>query len=1196
MKNVLLKDFIREIKKSKGRFLSIFFIVLLGAALFSGIRSAGGDMKYSADVFFDDVKMMDIRVLSTLGLTDEDISDISEVEGVERVIGGYASEALVTTATDEYSIKIIGETYDINLPTIYEGRDIASPSECLIDDVFFETAGYKIGDTIALIPGTDEPLSDSLKQTEFKIVGTASLPYYLDLTRGTGSIGDGQLSGFILIQPEVFDTDVFTEAYVSVEGAEKLSSYSDEYTDLCAAVSKRIEEISDKATVRRYNEIMEDSKEAISDGEKEIADAEKKLADAKKELDDAETELVDGKKELDEAEKKLADAKKELDEALILIEENSQKLSDAKRQLDEGFARIEASKAELAENEEKLILGQRQLDEKRAELNEAYASIAAGRAEIAAAYAELDAKSAEIAAGYAQIEEQQALIEETRAVLEDLKAKRLEVAAAYAGVLAMLETDPDNPELLAKAAALKESLDVLDASITKTEEGIAAGEAAIAEAKARLDAGAAEISAAKEILAQKETELDAAYAQADEGAAAIAAAQQQIDEGFSELEAGKETLNSSEAELNAGKAEYDEGVSRFEDGRLEYENGLSEYGDGVKKHNDGLAEYNDGLKKWQDGKAEYDDSIDEALEKIDEAKAELEDAKTKLVKLEIPKWYVLDRDKIQSVASFGIDAERMDSLGNVFPVLFFIVAALVSLTAMTRMVEEQRQQTVTLKALGYDNSVIAGKYVSYALLATLTGAVCGVIIGEIIFPYVIMWAYIDTLYVGVPRFFTPPNFLQGFLAVIISAACTGFAAYAACRVQLNSCAAQLMRPEAPKSGKKVFLENISFIWSRLSFTYKATIRNLFRYKKRFIMTIIGIGGCMGLMLVGFGIRDSITVVAQNQYIDIFRQEASVTIDPQADKEHIDALYHMIENYDGIYDTMEVMQQSVTLKANGTERSAILYVPETLYNFDDFVRFRDRISKEIYEFPETGCVLSEKTADMLNVKAGDTITVQKGDTEPEHEIRVSLIVENYVQHYIFMNAVQYGKTFGEEPEINYIYMKYNDTSDEYQKTLGMTLLDNESCSGISYTTDLEDMILDMLKALDIVIWVLIFTAALLAFVVLFNLNSISMMERRRELATLKVLGFYDPEVAMYVYRENIILTIIGIAAGVFIGKFLHRFTILTVEVDLMMFGREITVPSYVICAVISFAFSVIINLIMYRSFKKIDMIESLKSVE
>ena len=353
---------------------------------------------------------------------------------------------------------------------------------------------------------------------------------------------------------------------------------------------------------------------------------------------------------------------------------------------------------------------------------------------------------------------------------------------------------------------------------------------------------------------------------------------------------------------------------------------------------------------------------------------------------------------------------------------------------------------------------------------------------------------------------------------------------------------------------------------------------------------------MGLMLVGFGIKDSITVVAKNQYIEIFKQDASVTIDTSADESDIASLNKTIDNYDGITDSLDVVQQTVTLNANDTNREAILYVPQTLDDISDFVRFRDRVTKENYDFPENGCVLSEKTATMLGVSVGDTITIQKSETDTKYEETVSLIVENYVQHYIFMSSDEYQKIFDESPDYNYVYIKYNDNSDDYQKTLGKTLLANDACTGVSYTTSLEDTITDMLQALDVIIWVLIITAAMLAFVVLYNLNSISMMERKRELATLKVLGFYDTEVAMYVYRENIILTLIGIVAGLFIGKLLHQFTILTVEVDLMMFGRNITMSSYIICSVIAFCFSLIINLIMYRHFKHIDMIESLKSVE
>ena len=966
MNNGLFKDFIREIRGNMGRFMSIFFIVMLGAAFFAGIRSAGGDMRYTSDAYYDKTDMMDIRVLSTLGLTDKDINDISNVDQVECVVGGHTKEALVSSGEDQHAIKVIAETDNINKLTLKEGREPQNENECVIDTHLVTLMGYKIGDKIKLSSGDDAPLSDDLSVTEFEIVGTGYLPYYLDVERGTGSIGDGSIDGFIITCPDVFTSDIYTEAYVKVKGAKELNTYTDEYDKLVEETADKIEDISDEAGERRYQEIYTEANDKITDGEQKVADAENELNNAKKELDD-------------------------------------------------GKARLDAAKAELETGEKQY------------------------------------------------------------------------------------------------------------------EEGLA-----------------------------------------------------QYNSGYAQYQEGLKTFNE-------GKEQYEEGLTQYNSGKAEYDASVTEYEDGLQK-------YNDGYKEWEDGKKEYDDSYDEAVQKIDDAKAELQDARDELAGLEKAKWYVLDRDKISSCVSYGMDADRMDSLGNVFPVIFFLVAALVSLTAMTRMVEEQRQQIGTLKALGYSGLSIAGKYIGYAMLATVGGAVIGVIIGEIALPTVIISSYC-MLYIGLPEYHIPADIMQGSLAIILSVLCTGIATIAACYKKIKDKPAELMRPEPPKSGRRIFLEHIGFIWKRLNFTQKSTLRNLFRYKKRFIMTIIGIGGCMALMLVGFGIRDSITVVAQNQYIEIFKQSATVGVDTSADESKLESLENRIKDYSDVTETLDVCELSVTLNANNTDRTAYLFVPKEADKISDFVRFRDRVSKKEYDLPKEGVTLSEKTATMLGVSVGDEITVKKSEDSEGAKVRVESIIENYVQHYAFISEDTYNRLFGEAPEYNYIYVKFDLNDDAgYEKQFGTDMMAETACTGVSFTSDLEDTITEMLKTLDLVIWVLIFSAALLAFVVLYNLNSINMTERKRELATLKVLGFYDTEVAMYVYRENIILTLIGIVVGAVLGSILHLFTILTVEVDLMMFGRVISPMSYAICAAITFAFSLIVNMVMYYNFKKINMVESLKSVE
>lgn len=1273
MKHVLGKEFLREILRNKGRFLSIFFIVMLGAAFFSGIRSAGGDMKATADRYYDDTKMMDIRVLSTLGLTEDDVADIAALEETDLVLGGYSMDVLLREHENEVAVKLIGDNKQVNQCMLEDGREIQKRNECIVDARFMKNKGYSIGDTLKIFSGTDTPLEDSLKEDTFTIVGYGNLPHYMDLTRGVGSIGDGSLSGYLVVSPEIFDMDVFTEVYIRIKGTEDLNSYSDAYKELTDAYVDKLEKLADPCEQRRYDLLRQEAEEKIADGKQEVADAKQELKDAKEELDDGEEKLKDGKKELnkakkelDDGEKQLKDGKSELQNAKKELDDGSKELQDAKKVLDDGEKELLDSKGQLDAAEAQVTAGRAELDKGKAQLEAAEAELKAGEEQAAQGKAELDKGAEELAAAKEQLDSAEAQLTASEAELEAgrqeldnnkaaLEAGRAELDAAeqtliqkegqlntawqlYEAGVRTLEwmkqyLPPESQLLQQTEKALAATYEQLSAADQLAKEGraelerqkgiledgeaqLAAGEAEYQAGLEAYEKGLAEFNAGKETYEASLAEWQKGQAEWEAGNAALAEGRAQLEasrqtylqgeqawaEGNSAFEAGKQKYQEGMAAWADGKKQYEDGKKTWEDGNSAYQEGLAEYeknlkklDDGKKEYQEGLEEYETNLKKWEDGKQEYEDAEAEALPKIADAEQEIADAEEKLNDLEKPDWYVLDRDKIQSSLSYGMDADRMNSLGNVFPVLFFLVAALVSLTAMTRMVEEQRQQIGTMKALGYGSVAIAGKYFGYAMLATVTGAVIGVFIGEKALPWVIMSAY-GMLYTGLPYLDTPINYIQGSLAVILSALCTGGATLAACYRKLSSSPAKLMRPEAPMGGSRILMERIPFLWKRLSFTRKSTMRNLFRYKKRFIMTIIGIGGCMGLMLVGFGIRDSITVVAQNQYKQIFMQEATISVDTSADEKDQEELLAAVDAREEITDSMQVSMNSVTLNANGTDRSASLYVPSDVEKVIDYVRFRDRVTKEKYPYPVSGAALSEKTASMLDVKVGDTIRIQKGEGEPYVEVPVETIVENYVQHYAFISPEVYEELFGEAADYNLIYVQYEDLTEEAEENLGKALLKNMACNGFSTTRALENQILDMLKTLNNVIWVLIIAAALLAFVVLYNLNSINMTERKRELATLKVLGFFDPEVAMYVYRENILLTILGIAAGCIIGKVLHLFTILTVEVDLMMFGRLIGWKSYVICGILTVAFSVLVNLIMYSHFKKIDMIESLKSVE
>lgn len=1384
MMSAFRKDFFREIRRNAGRFLSIFCIIMLGTAFFAGLRSTGHDMKYSADRFYDENDLMDIRVLSTMGLSEEDLSDLKNVEGVANAVGGKTKDVLLQTDDSLLVVRTIAMTDDLNRAIVTEGRLPADKNECFADIGLFPDEGYRIGDVITFISGDDEELDETLMEDTFTIVGMGYLPYYTDLTRGNGAIGDGQIDGFVLLDPSVYDTDYYTEIYLSVRNADRLLTFSDPYTELTDAVTDKVEALEETAAPRRYESVyreasdaIADAKKEVDDGEKELKDAARKIADGKQEIADAEEEIRDnekkiadgwkeyrdGKKELEDARKELEDGRRELDDAARAVADGKKELESAKKEYrnglaeyrkgedefnagvreyndgvleyNQGLAQYEEGRAQYEDGLRQYEDGLSQYESGRAQYEEGYLQYEAGleeyedgkaqyeayladyetgkaryeegraqyeeglrqyeegeaqyeaglrqyeeglaiyevsQAQYEEGRAQYEAGLAEYEAGSAQYEEMlsfyEAYLAEYEAACEDPEISEEELAEkrayldtmaaeldAYGEELATnkavldqtgAELDAYGEELAANKAVLDEAgaeldahaeelaanksiLDATGAELDSAEEELTVGKAALDETEEELSNAEAELILAKSVLdetgvqlesAKKELDsskelldetdrtllmaeaqlvdagelLDASKLKIDEGAA-------ELDAGWAQLEEGAEKIASGEAELVYAQEEIDRNTVKLQDGQAEIDKNSvkltdaeKELKEGEEKLRDGICELEENRQKLKDAEDEYNEEYPDAVKKIQDARQEIADGEADLADLEVPEWYVLDRGMMESIIGYDQNADRMNSLGKVFPVIFFLVAALVSLTAMTRMVDEQRVQIGTLKALGYSDLTIAGKYLWYAVLATVGGSVVGISFGEWFLPQLIMRSY-GIMYTGMLRYDSPINWNQAFYGLTAAMFCTCAATLAACLNQLRAKPAALMRPEAPAAGQRIFLEYLPFIWKRLNFTQKSTMRNLTRYKKRFIMTVIGIGGCMGLLLVGFGLHDSINEVAKEQYINIFMQEALITMDTSLAESERAELKKEVDDYEGVTGSQMVCRISVDLMNKGKVRNAYLYVPEDPDESRDYVMLRDRLSRREYDFPEEGAVICEKTADMLDLSVGDEVTISR-DGKKNVSVKIVEIAENYVLHYLFLSPDAYRALYGEEPEYNCLNVNYEKKSPEEESEFGSFLMDRPASTGVSFTTDLEKSVEDMLSILGNIVLVLIVAAGLLAFVVLYNLSSINIMERRRELATLKVLGFYDNEVAAYIYRENIILTILGAAVGVVFGTILHRFVIVTVEVDLMMFGRNISLISYVISTLITFGFSIIVNFVMYFVLKKVDMIESLKSVE
>lgn len=1282
----LHKDFWMEIRKSKARFISIFLIVALGVAFFSGIQASSPDMRYSGDAYYEAAKLMDLKIQGTLGLTECDVKAVSDIDGVELAEGGYSTDVMSGEDDARKVLHLESISSNFNLLTADEGRIPEKSGEIFLDKPFAKNRGYKIGDTISVSEDGD---SELLKKTTYTVVGIGSSPLYISFNRGNTTLGSGEVSGFGYILPEDFDQEAFTQIYIMVHESGDVISYTDAYDNLIRKIQKRVEGIEKEQCSLRYEEIVAEANEKLDDARKELEDgkkeSEEKLGDAKKKLDDGQKKYEDGKKEYEDGKQQLSDAKKELTDGKQQladgrkqIEDGWSQLNSAKQQVEDGLFQLNSARSQLADSEAQINEKQAELTAGYEQLNAAKQQVSDGEVQLREAEKTLKSKQAEIDSGREQLETGKNTIKETKAALtgqkEQCEAGLVQVSEgesqissseeALSGQQAQLDELTSQKEALSSQAAelqvqydagaeagkteeelaeLSTQIQTLNGQISAMEEQINAGqtqingaqaeltakkselaqtraelesslgqinegfsqikeqeetlsgtEAQLNEGQEELDKGKkeletkkAELSAAKEEIAANQATLDDGQSQLDSARAQLSSGRQQLEEKQAQLNAGQAEIQANTEKLTSSQAELDANEQKLLDGEKEIRENEQKLKDAKKDLEDAKKKLSDGKKEYQDGKKEADDKIAEAQQKIEDAQKEVDD-------IETPEWIISDRNDLPEYSDFGDNAERLKNIGKVFPMIFFLVAALISLTTMTRMVEEQRTQIGTMKALGYGKASIASKYLSYAFLATVGGSIAGVLFGEKVLPFIIIQAY-GIMYWNIGDHMQLDYELQ--YALIASGAaviCTMGATLFSCAKTLAETPASLMRPPAPKEGKRILIERISFIWKHLSFSWKSSMRNLFRYKKRLFMTIFGIAGSMGLMLVGFGLYDSIMDIAILQYDQIQHYDAMVINDEDAtDSQEKDLLKFLDGNSEIDHYTRVQLTKMTAPKEKGSV-SIYVYVPENTENFKEDVTLRDRKSHEQYELTDDGAVICEKTASLIGVKAGDKIILEKDNRK--YKVKITAVTENYMGHYVYMTPSCYEKTFEEKPEYSSTVYTMKEDAESDLETLGNAILKYPAALSISYTSSTAGQVERMLGSLGAVIWVLIISAGMLAFVVLYNLNNINITERQRELATLKVLGFYDGEVSQYVFRENILLSFIGILAGAVFGILLHRYVITTVEVDAVMFGRNIKPISFVYSGIITFGFSMFVNMVMHFKLKKINMVESLKSVE
>lgn len=1082
MKNVLTKDILRDIKGSLGRFLSILLIVALGVAFFSGIKISPIVMKNTTDSYYDKYNLMDIRLLSTLGLTDSDVDEIEKIKNVDGVFPTYSIDVVSNYKDQEKVFRVHGLPVSnesnknkdyINRVKVVKGRLPQKSGECVVEGLGIENFDIPVGTKLKLGSGKDEKLDESMKSTEYTVVGQVQTPYYTTHENEESSIGSGTVSGFIMVPQSDFNMKAYTDIFLTVKGAKEKNSYKDDYFDLVDEVSDELDSISGARIDARYNDVKKEANDKLVDGKKEFEDkkkeVEQKLSDAEKKLKDSKRKLKDGTQQLKskkiEVENQIKNGKAEIIKGEKKLEAGYSKYEQAKSQFDVNKGKIES----------KITAGKEKLNEVKSGIDKISSTIS-------------------------QLENQ-------------LNNENL--------------TEDQKNSILSQISSLKKELTIVTSEYEKGKQ-----------------------------------ELNESVTQYENAKSQLSSSKTNLDLNKEKLESAKSKIKSMEQK---SKVEFEKAENEMKIAKNKIESGWSELEEAKNKANDELVK----------------------------AENKLKDAEDEVAKLKKPEWYILDRNSLSSYVQYSQAAENIDALASIFPVFFFSVAALVSLTTMTRMVDEQRINIGTLKALGYSQGKIAQKYIVYALSASLMGSILGIAVGYTVFPIIIYNAYRM-------MFIVPPAVLEFNIPIalgvtVVSVLITSLAAYFSCRKELKETPSVLMRPKAPKNGKRIMLENIPFIWNKISFIGKVTIRNLIRYKKRFLMTVLGIAGCSALILTGFGIKDSIKMIVDRQFGAIYKYDMMVTLDSNSKYSEIKKADEYISEDKRILDYQFANLQNGDIKSEKDENKISIYIPDDSEHMKKFIVLKERESQKTVEIEKKGVVLTEKVANNLGVKAGDKVELTN-DKDKRAEVLVTGVVENYVSHYAYMSKDYYKEVFGRKVNFNRVLGNVKDISEENESYISKDLITDLKVKGVSFTTGIKDSFGDTVNNLNYVVLIMILSAGALAFVVLYNLTNVNISERIREIATIKVLGFYDSEVSAYIYRENILLTVVGTFVGLGLGKVLHRFIMVTLEVDNLMFGRVISFKSYMLSIVITLLLGLIVNFAMYFKLKKVKMVESLKSID
>lgn len=1117
MKKTFFKNLFRDIQKTLSRFLSIVVIIAVGVAFYAGVRATSPDMQKSGDTYFNKNNLMDFKLISTLGITNADIAEVKKEAGITKAVGSYSIDAVTEKNKKQLVLNVnsLPEEGGINSIRMVSGRMPSSAGEAVVEERFLEENKFKLNDVIILKSGNESNLGDNLKNTEFKIVGTAKSPLYVSAQRQLSSVGNGNVRGFVYIKPEVFKSEVYTEAYVRTESAESKNSLlnNEAYKSYINSIESRLKDLGTKRNEIRYADV-------IKTGSDKLSEAQAKLDSSRKE---AEEKFADGYKQINAAKDKLAAGWKELNKNQVLFDqkmaEGNKQLEDGKKQLQLGESQISTKKVDIENGKLQLAAGRKQLDDGEAQL-------IAGKQQAA------DNISAGI---YQQVQSAKSLM--------DSNPFNPIYSIQYNAINSIYEKDIKGKDFDSMYSALK-------------------ADNQIENMKPYFD-----IEALKEGFDKSEADINSGRTQLDSNEKALQAGEAALNQGVIDLETNKKKLSEAEAQLNIGRQQ---GLSKLSSGKTALENGQKELDLNTEK-----------LKTEEE----------KANAQLNDGEAEIQKNRDKLNEIKKPDWYVLGRSENVGYETYRQDSNRLDNIGKAFPLIFFLVASLVSLTTMTRMVQDKRIEIGTFKALGYSRTAIVAHYLIYSLSASAIGSIIGVLIGFRLFPPLIMNAY-GSLYT-IADSVAPFNFGLALQASLVAVLFTAVSAALATLDELSEVPASLMRPKPPKSGKKIFLERIDFLWKRLSFTKKVTARNIFRYKQRLLMTVIGIAACTGLMITGFGLKEGIIGATEAQFSRIYLYDMQGTLNKNVIEADKNSIKNSAIKDSNIKSILFTYSKNCSVKVQGSRsEDAYIVVPEDKAAINSYINLNMK-GKEL-KLSDEGVILTEKFSKLIKKKAGDTIEITLNDRVVQ--AKISAVTEHYIQHYIYISPAYFKEITGSSINFNSFYGLLRDISETAENNTSSSLKSISSVNSVGFKNNIQVDYNKSIDSINTVVLVLITSAGVLAFVVIYNLTNINITERRRELATIKLLGFYDHELAGYIYRENMILTLIGSLAGIIAGILLNLYITAAAETNVIMFLKKISPRYFIYSILLTLLFSVIVNLAMYKRFDKIDMIESLKSAE